>query len=122
MSKQESLLQIITSEQPDIIALCETKLGTLSKPKIQGYEIEYLNHSRGKEGLLVAAKEGVLLSMENVTNEENEDRNIIAVQVKYPNLSLRVIVAHAPQETDKIETRERFFPRFEIRSGTRRVK
>lgn len=109
MTKRESLNQIILSECPDIIALCETKLGALSEPKIQGYESKYLNLKRGKEGLLIAAREGTVMSMENVSNLENEDKNILAVQVKYPNFSVRLIVAHAPQETDDADDRLRFF-------------
>ena len=110
MCKRESLNQIIQTAAPDIVALCETKLGSKSKPKITGYETEYMNFKTGKEGLLVAAKEGTFVSMDKVTSENvAEDKNILAVQVKYPNRSIRVIVAHAPQETDKQENRERFF-------------
>ena len=115
MSKRESLNQILDTETPDIVALCETKLGAKSKPQIQGYETEYLNLSRGKEGLLVAVKEGTSISMENMTNDkECEDRNILAVQLKYANCSVRVIVCHAPQETDKLEVRQQFFERLKL--------
>ena len=110
ISKRESLNQAIQTAAPDIVAICETKLGAKSEPKIKGYDPRYLNLKRGKEGLLVAAREGTFISMDNVTaSSSDEEKNILAVQIKYPNRSIRVIVAHAPQETDKQETRENFF-------------
>ena len=115
MTKRESLNQIIQAEMPDIITLCETKLGAKSKPKIPGYETEYLNLAAGKEGLLVAAREGQLVSMEDVTSSTSrEDKNILAVKVMYPGWSIRVVVAHAPQETDKQEIREGFFQNLKL--------
>ena len=115
MSKRESLNQIIKSEDPDIIALCETKLGLQSKPKISGYESEYLNTKRGKEGHLIAVKESLLMEMVNMTlDKPEEDRNIFTVQLKRSNVSIRIILAHAPQETDKLETRTRFFENLKL--------
>ena len=109
-SKKESLNLAVGSSTPDIIALCETKLGSKSEPKIPSYEAVYHNFKRGKEGLLVAAREGTFLDIEKMTkDEEDGDKNILAVQIVYPNFTLRVIVGHAPQETDKSEVRERFF-------------
>ena len=60
MSKRESLNQILKAETPDIVALCETKLGAQSKPRIQGYETEYLNLSCGKEGYWLQSKKAQL--------------------------------------------------------------
>ena len=79
ISKRESLNQSISIAIPDIVGLCETKLGTLSEPKLPGYEAAYHNLKQGKEGLLVAAKEGTFKSMEKVTLD-TEDRNVLAVQ------------------------------------------
>ena len=45
---------------------------------------------------------------------DTEDKNVLAVQVRYPKFSLRVIVAHAPQETDKPDVRERFFQSLKV--------
>ena len=80
ISKRESLNQSISIAIPDIVGLCETKLGALSEPKIPGYEAAYHNLKQGKEGLLVAAKEGTFKSMEKVTMD-TEDRNVLAVQI-----------------------------------------
>ena len=48
-------------------------------------------------------------SLEIARSDEDGDNNILAVQVKYPKFNLRVIVAHAPQETANPDVRERFF-------------
>jgi exonuclease III len=111
MARKESFNQAINAVAPDIVGLCETKLGRLSKPKIQGFESVYTNMKQGKEGLLVAAREGTFLSIEKMTpdTDEDGDQNILAVQIKYPKFSLRVIVAHAPQEKVTPDVRERFF-------------
>ena len=116
LSKLESLKQVIKVCTPDIVALCETKLGALSKPKIDGYEIVYRNFKRGKEGLLVAAKVGTFTSIEKVSVEtdESDEKNVLAVLVKYPSISLRVIVGHAPQETANPDARERFFESLKV--------
>ena len=108
VSKRESLTQAINIANPDILALCETKLGAKSEPKIPGYEPIYENMVYGKEGLLVAVREGTFLSIEKVT-QKSEEGNILAVQVRYPNLTMRVVVGHAPQETEKLEIRQNFF-------------
>ena len=106
--KRQSLVQAINIMKPDIVALCETKLGASSKPSIQGYEPKYKNLVYGKEGLLVAAKEGTFLSIDEVT-QKTDECNVLAVRVRYPNFTLRVIVGHAPQETSKPELRQSFF-------------
>ena len=120
ISKKQSLHLVLDSCNPDIIALCETKLGSQSKPKLPNYECVYGNFKRGKEGLLVAAREGTFVDIEKMTSDDdNEDKNVMAVQIKYPNFSLRVVVAHAPQESDSTEMRERFFSavKLEIERG-----
>ena len=110
ISKKESLHQIMDICTPDIVALCETKLGSQSEPEFPGYEPVYYNCKRGKEGLLVAVRDGTFLDIEKVSVEgEDRDQNILAVQIKYPNFCLRVIVVHAPQETAKVAARENFF-------------
>ena len=115
MCKRESLNQSLGIAAPDIVGLCETKLGSKSRPKLQGYESVYHNLKRGKEGLLVAAKEGTFKHIDKVTIDTDDDpKNILAVQIRYPNFSLRVIVAHAPQETDKPNIREQFFQSIKV--------
>ena len=108
ISKRQSLTQAINISNPDILALCETKLGAKSMPKIPGFEPIYENMVYGKEGLVVAAKEGTFISVDKVT-EKTDEGNVLSVKVRYPNFTLRVIVGHAPQETDKLEIRQSFF-------------
>ena len=56
---------------------------------------------------MVASRCGSYLSFEEVTN--SDFRNIMAVRIKYSSDTLRVIVLHAPQETDSVEERVEFF-------------
>ena len=44
-------------KQPDIVALCETKLHKNSTFDIDGYEVLKSNLKAGKEGLLVAVRD-----------------------------------------------------------------
>ena len=107
ISKQESLKQILAMKKPDIVALCETKLHRNSKFDIKGYKVLKSNLKAGKEGILIAAKEGTYDTMELVY--EAESRNIATVEIEYPKDTVRIIVAHRPQETANIEEKEDFF-------------
>ena len=54
----------------------------------------------------MAVRFGTYVSMEKVSNDYD---NILAVSVKYPECTLRVIVCHGPQEDDETEIRQSFF-------------
>ena len=108
--KRASLLKIIQSEQPDIIALCETKREETDKVKndeIPGYEVKERNLTLGKEGLMIGVKKGTYKRVREVT--ESESRNIMAVQIEYPDATIRVIIGHAPQETATYDERSDFY-------------
>ena len=109
-SKKESFTKIIQSNTPDIITLCETKRGEnirVKKDEIPGYDVVEKNEKNGKEGLLIAVRKGTYSSMSEVS--ETEMKNIMTVQIKFPNLTMRVILVHAPQETVKYDQRLDFF-------------
>ena len=105
-SKRDSLINILQIQQPDIVCLCETKLGKGEKWHGDQYEGIVSNCKKGKEGLAVAVRFGTYVSMEKVSNDYD---NILAVSVKYPECTLRVIVCHGPQEDDETEIRQSFF-------------
>ena len=105
--KQESLKHILAMKRPDVVALCETKLHKNSKFDIKGYKVLKSNLKAGKEGILVAAKEGTFDTMELVY--EAELKNIATVEIQYPKDTVRIIVAHGPQETVNLEEKEDFF-------------
>ena len=65
------------------------------------------NWKQGKEGLMVAVKEGTFQSVEKISNEQFH--NMFTVRIKYHSITVRVIVIHAPQETDHVDTRSEFF-------------
>ena len=66
-SKKESLSEIIKVYQPDIIGLCETKLGKKEELTVDGYEGISSNYKKGQEGLYLAVKKGTYWSIEPVS-------------------------------------------------------
>ena len=107
ISKQDSLKHIIEMKEPDLVALCETKLHAKSTFSIDGYEVLKSNLKAGKEGILVAAKLGTYKSMELLY--ESESRQIATVEITYPRDKLRMIVTHGPQEDANVDEKEEFY-------------
>ena len=110
-SKKESLEEIVKTVQPDLIALCETKLGEKEEVDIEGYETLAHNVKKGQEGLAIAARIGTYTDMESVSSEES---NIFTVKIEYPDKTIRAIVCHGPQEDDKQEIRSTFFEKLAV--------
>ena len=93
-----------------MVALCKTKRGCGVRKKrneIPGYEIIERNTKRGKEGLMIALKRGTFHSVEEVSNTNLT--NILTVRIQYRQETVRIILLHAPQETDSIEDRTEFY-------------
>ena len=65
------------------------------------------NCKTGKEGLLLAIKEGTFVSAEKIS--ESNDKNILTSKVVYPQCTMRFIIAHGPQETDNNEIKNEFY-------------
>ena len=112
-TKKDSLSRIVESVEPDIIALCETKkLGRLKEEELAEFDVVEKDLKPGQEGLLVAVRKCTSKSMKEVT--ETELKTVMTVRIEYPHVNLRVIVAHAPQETDKCETRIEFYEELSV--------
>ena len=100
---------------PDILALCETKRpppppakkNMKKKEIIPGYEVLERNVKQGKEGLMIGVKKGTFCNMQDVT--ETDLKNLFTVRISYQNFVLRIILIHAPQETEKVDVRQEFF-------------
>ena len=94
---------------PDIVALCETKrpAKTTKDELLKGYEVKERNLRQGKEGMMVGAKQGTFKNIQDIT--ESPLKNIMTVAITYSNFVVRVILIHAPQETEKMEVKEEFF-------------
>ena len=73
--------------QPDLVALCETKLHRNSLLEIEGYKTVKSNLKAGKEGILIAAKQGSFNTIEKTY--ESEIRNLATFEVTYPEETLR---------------------------------
>ena len=102
LSKKDSLFKIVESIDPDIIALCETKkAGLIKKDELTSYKVLERNLKRGKEGILFGVRKGTFYSICDIT--DSEMKNLMTVKIEYPSFNLRVVIIHAPQETDKHE-------------------
>ncbi len=90
--------------------MCETKRALTTRKKrdeIPGYEVIERNAKQGKEGIILAAKEGTFKELEEVT--QSELRSILTVRIKYKLETVRVITLHAPQESETADDRADFF-------------
>ena len=107
-TKLDSLEKIVSSVNPDIIAICETKKGgRLKKDELQDYEVRESIAEQGKEGIVIGARKNSFNSIRDIT--ETEMKSIMTVRIEYPKFNVRVIAVHAPQETAKNEERTEFF-------------
>ena len=70
VSKKDSLADIINVHQPDVIGLCETKMGKKEEVAIDGYDAKTNNLKKGQEGLAVAIRKGTYRSMEVISDDE----------------------------------------------------
>ena len=107
ITKQDSLHHILQMNQPDIVAICETKLHKNSQYDISGYKVIKSNLKAGKEGILVAVKEGTYQTAEKIF--ESERRNLATIEITYPEDTMRVIVVHGPQEDAPHDEKDEFF-------------
>ena len=68
--------------------LCEKKLHQNSNFEIEGYTVKKSNLKAGKEGILIAAKQGTFCSME--VPYESDERNIATFEITYPKSILNL--------------------------------
>ena len=78
-----------------------------SRLQMNGYETILSNCKKGKEGLLLAIKEGTFTSAEKVS--ESNERNILSTKIEYPECTIRLIVAHGPQEGEDPGVKNEFY-------------
>ena len=113
LSKKESLFKIVESLDPDIVALCETKkAGLIKKEELSAYKVIEKPLKQGKEGLLLGVRKGTFVSMRDITDAEI--KTLMTIKIEYPKFNLRVVVVHAPQETEKHEARLEFFEEMSV--------
>ena len=113
VSKKESLAKSVESSDPDIIALCETKkAGRISEEELSAYKTIEKNLKQGKEGILLGVRKGTFDTMKEIT--DTELKNLLTVKIVYPLVNLRIIIVHAPQETDSQDKRLEFFEELSV--------
>ena len=104
-SKYGSLQNIIEKAEPNIIALCETKVGKSSKLEkiLPQYKLFPKPVKLGKGGLLIGIKKNMFKSQLDVSSSASD--NILAVRLSVSDkLILRLILVYGPQETESLET------------------
>ena len=102
LGKQESLKNNINFFKPSIVTVQETKLKKLGSIRLKGYQIfEKLRAGGLGGGLLTAVDED--LEPVLISNEKDEEKEILTIQVKAGKHNIRVINAYGPQEDDPNE-------------------
>ena len=92
---------------PDLIILVETKLSPNTNFSIKGYDHVMCNLKYGKEGIFIAVRTNTFYSIEQVF--ESEGKNLMTVEISYPDQTLRIIAIHSPQETEKPDFQTDFY-------------
>ena len=110
-SKLDSLHQILDQLQPEIVCLCETKVGTSKTIDKYANTIGYKGISRcskdGQGGLVIAGKINSVGAILDVTSSPLN--SILVGRIAVRGGHIRIILGYAPQETEKLEIREEFF-------------
>ena len=112
-SKIYSLTEIIRNLEPELIALCETKVASLNmiQKHMSGYNIIARNLKAGKGGLLITSKKQSL-EMLDVTSTPTQ--NILVARINLGKNPIRIMLTYSPQEGDKLEVREEFYMELEL--------
>ena len=109
-TKYESLQNIINNQvNPDVFAICETKVNSHSKLKhfFPDYNLLTRVIKQGKGGLVIAVKKNLFPKVLDVTTSSN--KNILVARAVVSNLAaLRFILVYGPQENENAEDREAF--------------
>ena len=106
-SKKDSFQNIVDMKTPDLIILVETKLSPKTNFSIKGYDHVMCNLKYGKEGIFIAARTNTFYSIEQVF--ESVGKNLMTVEISYPDQTLRIIAIHSPQETEKPDIQTDFY-------------
>ena len=113
-SKSESLIEIISKIDPEIIVLCEIRLpkkNTLKKD-LSNYDLIAKCVKKGQGGILCGIKKNMATSVMEVTSSTSN--NILVVKMTINNASIRVVIAYGPQESEPSEIKEEFYRELEI--------
>ena len=115
-TKMDSLSEILERLEPNILCLCETKVGSSNviKNNIErsGYKGITRSTKDGKGGLLIATRINTIAKILDVTSSPL--RSILVGRLEIRGGHLRIILGYAPQETESPESRQEFFTELSI--------
>ena len=79
-----------------------------------GYDILEKNVKQGKEGIMVAVKQGICQTVEEISDDSFD--NIFTVRIRFRKENVRLVTIHAPQETDSLESRRTFYDELAVQA------
>ena len=103
LGKQESLLNNINHFKPSIITIQETNLKKIGSIKLKGYQIFEKPRDGGRSGggLFTAVDDD--LSPVLISDENDNETEVITVQIKVGKYNIRIINGYGPQEDENNE-------------------
>ena len=111
-SKMESFEHIVNLVKPSIFFLQETKMrreGKIKTDKIGNFQIyELIRNSKLGGGLAIGARDELEPAL---ISEGNDVTEILVVEVKLNGMQTRCINGYAPQESDSMEKKGKFWSR-----------
>ena len=110
-NKKESLSNLVSTLNPGVIFLQESKLYTKGQIKIPNYFVFETNRAqKGGGGLITAVHQEFKPSL---IETEIDNSDILSVKCKIGNNNVRLINGYGPQEYDQNSQKMEFFTAFE---------
>ena len=103
-SKINSINDILTSEKPAVVGLCETKLNEGDMSEIEGYIVKRSDRKEEGGGVLLAYRED-LKNIMKVVREENEKFEMLWIKLDNNKVKMRIGIVYMPQE-DSVTVKE----------------
>ena len=106
-SKLLTLKKVLVELQPAVIFIEETKYRSEGKFKLENYEIFELTRKNREGGGLAL---GCLKNLNPVwVRDGDENVEALSIELYVNKLKIRCCVAYGPQETDKLERKNKFW-------------
>ena len=111
-SKQESLINILKMDSPQVFMVQETKAKRQNELLVKGYEL-YERVRKGKDGggIVIGIKDDV--ESTPVLISKHEDTEILVVEIAFKSMTIRFLTAYGPQEDAPEDTINNFYSTLE---------
>ena len=120
--RADSVKDILETQKPDIVVLCETKA---SNSFVANF-FESINYAPAIKPRVSCFSGGIVVAVRNALSQcftestSSLHDNICSGMLKSDGISLKIIAAYGPQEKEKKEVREAFYEELtvELESGS----